>query len=323
LLPSNVFNGATVDTTLLFAEHLIETEIFHKVEALVKTFNKKTNGIKINNPDREFLISTKFWYKQNAFNVFSNEFEIKLISKIDKTHRKLSQSIDLFYGIKAYQMGKGKPPQTKEIRDSKPFTSERQIDETFLPFFDGKHIGRYELLWKENNWIKYGPWLAEPRTPDKFKGEKILIRKIVGKTLIATYIPTTSYCNTLLYVLKINDECEFDCKYLLGILNSKFVGWYFRKRFQISDQDTFPQILIRDILQIPVPVVNNAHHDQMVSLVERMLDLHKRLLETKTGQQKTLIQRQIDATDRQIDGLVYDLYELTEGEIKVVEGDLK
>ena len=167
--------------------------------------------------------------------------------------------------------------------------------------------------------IKYGPWLAEPRTADKFKGEKILIRKIVGKTLIATYIPTTSYCNTLLYVLKINDECEFGCKYLLGILNSKFVGWYFRKRFQISDQDTFPQILIRDILQIPVPVVNNAHHDQMVSLVERMLDLHKRLLETKTGHQKTLIQRQIDATDRQIDGLVYDLYGLTEEEVKVGE----
>jgi hypothetical protein len=52
-----------------------------------------------------------------------------------------------------------------------------------------------------------------------------------------------------------------------------------------------------------------------------MLDLHKRLLETKTGHQKTLIQRQIDATDRQIDGRVYDLYGLTEEEVKVVEGE--
>jgi len=31
-------------------------------------------------------------------------------------------------------------------------------------------------------------------------------------------------------------------------------------------------------------------------------------------------QRQIDATDAQIDKLVYDLYRLTEDEIKIVEG---
>jgi hypothetical protein len=31
------------------------------------------------------------------------------------------------------------------------------------------------------------------------------------------------------------------------------------------------------------------------------------------------LQRQIDATDRQIDRLVYDLYGLTEDEVKIVE----
>jgi hypothetical protein len=33
-----------------------------------------------------------------------------------------------------------------------------------------------------------------------------------------------------------------------------------------------------------------------------------------------MLQRQIDATDRQIDRLVYDLYGLTEAEIRFVEG---
>jgi hypothetical protein len=33
----------------------------------------------------------------------------------------------------------------------------------------------------------------------------------------------------------------------------------------------------------------------------------------------SLLQRQIDATDRQIDKLVYELYGLTEEEIKIVE----
>ena len=60
-------------------------------------------------------------------------------------------------------------------------------------------------------------------------------------------------------------------------------------------------------------------HDQMVSLVEQMLALHKRLAEVGTGYDKQMIQRQIDATDAQIDRLVYDLYDLTEDEIKIVE----
>jgi type II restriction/modification system DNA methylase subunit YeeA len=60
--------------------------------------------------------------------------------------------------------------------------------------------------------------------------------------------------------------------------------------------------------------------DRMVSLVEKMLDLHKQLAAAKSTPEKTTIQRQIDATDKQIDELVYELYELTEEEIKIVEG---
>jgi hypothetical protein len=47
--------------------------------------------------------------------------------------------------------------------------------------------------------------------------------------------------------------------------------------------------------------------------------LHKQLAAAKTAHAKTTIQRQIDATDAQIDKLVYELYGLTEDEIKIVE----
>ena len=57
----------------------------------------------------------------------------------------------------------------------------------------------------------------------------------------------------------------------------------------------------------------------MVDLVEQMLLLHKQLAMAKMSYEKTAIQRQIDATDHQIDRLVYDLYGLTEEEIKIVE----
>jgi len=60
----------------------------------------------------------------------------------------------------------------------------------------------------------------------------------------------------------------------------------------------------------------------MVKLVEQMLDLHKQLVAAKIPDEKTKIQRQIDTTDKQIDNLVYDLYGLTEEEIKIVEESL-
>ncbi len=57
----------------------------------------------------------------------------------------------------------------------------------------------------------------------------------------------------------------------------------------------------------------------MVQLVERMLDLHKQLAKARTTQDQTQIQRQIVATDKQIDRLVYELYDLTDAEIAIVE----
>jgi len=58
----------------------------------------------------------------------------------------------------------------------------------------------------------------------------------------------------------------------------------------------------------------------MVALVERMLALQVQLAAARTPTAKPTLQRQIVATDRQIDRLVYELYNLTEEEIGVVEG---
>ena len=57
----------------------------------------------------------------------------------------------------------------------------------------------------------------------------------------------------------------------------------------------------------------------MVDLVKQMLQLHKDIDIARTPQNKELIQRQIDATDKHIDKLVYELYGLTEDEIKIIE----
>ena len=46
----------------------------------------------------------------------------------------------------------------------------------------------------------------------------------------------------------------------------------------------------------------------------------RRLHNTQTPTYRELLQRQIDATEAQIDTLVYELYGLTEEEIRIVEG---
>jgi type I restriction-modification system DNA methylase subunit len=318
-LPSNVFSGGIVDTTLLFAEKATRASNFHEAKVLVKVFNKKSSIQSVNQPIREFTISTGVWFEQKLFNVHSDLTEAKIISKIESKNKPLVYFAEMFSGIKTYEVGKGIPSQTGEIRDTKPFTSNVRRTKSWLPFYDGKHVARYELLWAGDNWINYGRWLAAPRQPEHFSGEKILIRKIVGQTLIATYIPETSYCNTLLFVLKIKRDVSLGYHCLLGILNSKFIGWYFRKKFQISADDTFPQIMIRDIQQFPIPKPDKVRHDRMVKLVEQILALHKQLALAKTPDDKTRLQRQIDTTGYQINRLVYELYDLTDKEIQIVE----
>jgi hypothetical protein len=61
----------------------------------------------------------------------------------------------------------------------------------------------------------------------------------------------------------------------------------------------------------------------MVSEVERMTGLHEQLGSAKTPNERTMLERQVEAVDGQIDGLVYELYGLSEEEVRVVEGKPK
>ena len=62
-----------------------------------------------------------------------------------------------------------------------------------------------------------------------------------------------------------------------------------------------------------------ARHDKIVSLVERMLALHKSLASTHNPQEADRLTREVESVDKAIDGLVYQLHGLTEEEIKIVE----
>ncbi len=63
-----------------------------------------------------------------------------------------------------------------------------------------------------------------------------------------------------------------------------------------------------------------AIHDKLVSLVDRMLDLHKKKNSMPPSAEREKIEREIAVTDEKIDDIVYGLYGITGEERGIVEG---
>ena len=123
----------------------------------------------------------------------------------------------------------------------------------------------------------------------------------------------------------LTKENNYSEKYILGLLNSKLLNWLFK----LSSSNT--QINALDLLQLPIRRIDfdnpseKKMHDDLVALVDKMLELNKRLAPIRNTpcNERDELRREINRTDNEIDNLVYGLYELTEEERKIVEGRLK
>ncbi|KKL52008.1 hypothetical protein LCGC14_2289780, partial [marine sediment metagenome] len=110
-----------------------------------------------------------------------------------------------------------------------------------------------------------------------------------------------------------------DLRYLLGLLNSAMFQW----RFKITSTNN--NVGTNELESMPIRIIDPQNRgdmkcqERMVQLVQEVLSLNERLTGAKTNHQKTVIQRQIETTDRQIDRLVYELYGLSDDEIRLVE----
>ncbi len=90
------------------------------------------------------------------------------------------------FGIKLYETGKGVPAQTTAAAEGHVYESHTQVDNTYRPYLEGKDIGRFAVQWQQR-WLKYGANLAAPRDPNLFQGERVLVRRIVGQTLMCSF----------------------------------------------------------------------------------------------------------------------------------------
>ena len=126
------------------------------------------------------------------------------------------------------------------------------------------------------------------------------------------------------YLFLFDIKTDNDLRFLLGILNSKLLNFFYQAK-SLTNKESIAQIKKNDLDRLPIPLIDlsnpidKARHNSLISKVEQMLSLHQQLITARTNQDKTFIQQQIEATDQQINKLVFELYELTEQEIAIVE----
>lgn len=160
------------------------------------------------------------------------------------------------------------------------------------------------------------------KSMDLYSIKKIVIVK-TGSTCVASYDP-----GFLVTLQSVYNYCpstnNLDLRYILGCINCQLSKWWLFKTFT-AYKKLFPQLNQSTIDSIPIVPIDfddpsdAAQHDKMVSLVERMLELHKRRAEEMNPETLRHLETEITTTDRRIDRLVYELYELTEDEISLVE----
>lgn len=301
-----VFPQATVDTEIVITQKAIpknnkcEITIFEKGEAV-----------------NENYIAQKKWQKRNGdvINIFIDDKTEKIINKIAKISKPLSNLCKVTVGIKPYQKGKGKPPQTEKTVKERIYDATYKKDHTYRRYLMGKDINRYTIEPIEERWISYGDWLAEPRYTANFDAkEKIFIRQ-TGDRPIATIDCEQYLCLNNMHVITPSND-KYSLKYILACINSRLLDFFY-ETLNPEKGEALAEVKKENVEKLPIRSVDfsnpseKAIHDKLVSLVDRMLELHKKKASLLPSAEREKIEREIAVTDERIDEIIYGLYGIT------------
>jgi type I restriction-modification system DNA methylase subunit len=306
---------AQIDTALLF----VKKERNNKsVVQVIDASNSKEEENRIQSPYRIFTIPQDLWERDNEFrfNVYTDPKESRLFQKVSRSSIQLGEITESSQGLIPYN--------TRELSSKNPYISNQKSGINWKPFLDrGACISRYSLEWN-GLYINYGKWLYTPNQPKYYENEKILIQRhrnpSLQRRIVATFDKDRYYFKDNLCCLISVNDCHYDLRYILGIINSALLNTFYKKNFT---EVSLNPIYLR---QLPIHAINfsdpaeKALHDKMVALVERMLDLHKQKQAAKSDTTSERVEREINVMDEKIDALVYELYGLTKEEIKIAEG---
>lgn len=210
--------------------------------------------------------------QQYIFN-YRNSKEEQAVCEEMKRFPRLDTLFNVMTGAKPYQVGKGIPPQTKEIVKNKPFTGLKKFDDTWKPYMRGRFIERYYNLWDSyGEYIKYGEWLAEPRSAQVFMGEKLFIRQ-TGDSLIATYDRGNVSNNTLHSIYPLETNSSVSLYYLLGIINSKLLNWYYKIVNYLEVGKPMAEVKGIYIRKLPIATADSYIMENVENSVKELMDL--------------------------------------------------
>ena len=182
--------------------------------------------------------------------------------------------------------------------------------EGWKPFLEGKDIGAY-FIKPIHSYLHYkSNLLHRARTKTIFETkEKLLVQRITGGSnpLKVAYDNNQYYNKESINNIILHDDCNYNAKYILALLNSRLINWFYANQF--TNESLLTVNLSKEYLsQIPIALAPKNIEQTLIAIVEKILEKKQFGLNFDTN-----------SFEEEIDRLVYNLYGLTEEEIRVVE----
>jgi len=220
----------------------------------------------------------------------------------------LSSTFSVKAGVKMYELGKGSPPQTKEVVASKPYSRTGKSPAGWKVLYRGGDITPFHLS-DSGERVHYGPWLAAPRTSELFEPPKILMRRTDDR-LMSCLDLSDSICVNSCHVIKLLEPAE-NCieKYYatLAVLNSRIAQWMFTADNPQMIGKTFAEIKVVYVERLPLPNFSRAQMSILQTSVELLL-LLKQMDFSHPADQSSRDPLMLAYFEQILNGLVYELY---------------
>jgi adenine-specific DNA-methyltransferase len=167
-----------------------------------------------------------------------------------------------------------------------------------------KHLDKYKEFITSSN-APYGLHRDRSSKENPFEQPKLICKGMFA-TPEFTYDESKYYVGFSFSVITSKDE-NYSLKYLLSLINSKLGNYWFQ--INGKKRGIGVDIGVKVFRLFPVKKTNKENQQPFIEIVNEIL-----------LQKQANSQADTTALETQIDQLVYQLYELTEEEIKIVEG---
>ncbi len=182
-------------------------------------------------------------------------------------------------------------------------------------YLEGREHGRMQGA----GWYGY----VYPKNIELMTTGKILVPDIASRASFA-FDRAGQYAFTSGYGITLNPDVEEAPEYLLGLMNSRLLDVYLKHISTVMRGGYF-RYFTQFIQQLPIRRINfgdeaeKAIHDELVNLVKMLLQRYQELPHVDNQQAKKIIQNMIATHEQRIDQLVYQLYEVTIAEQKLID----